>query len=229
MLYYCMKYKQNSWDKAVELMASQTHLTLAQVAEFAGVNQSTLKMWKKESEFGEAVYKKTINLIGLDIPGVMDAVKREAHAGNIQAARLFLEFAGKLQKHHLHTITKSPKEQFDMWLKEDKMKVETIDAEVVTPLELIEADIEEKIKNKPKARVKPKEQKKRLGKAINRALKGKPTERQREINRKKSLESYRRQQRAKKVGLEPLGRRKGTARESWYAELEKREKEMGIE
>lgn len=212
MLYYCMRYKQDSWDMAVELMATQPNLTISQVAKIVDVNPSTLKMWKTDDEFNEALYKKTLNSVGSGIPSVMDSVKREAEAGNIQAARLYLEFAGKLQKHHVHTVTKSPYEIYweSAGIEANKNKLKTVDVVVVEPPKL-KAPIPKPKKNKKK-----------------KALKSKPTERQREINRKKSLESYRRQQRAKKVGLEPLGRRKGTLREKWYAELEKREKEMEI-
>ena len=57
-----MRYKQDSWDMAVELMATQPNLTISQVAKIVDVNPSTLKMWKTDDEFNEALYKKTLNL-----------------------------------------------------------------------------------------------------------------------------------------------------------------------
>ena len=82
--------------------------------------------------------------------------------------------------------------------------------------------------NKP--RTKTKKEKERVEKILSKDYGYKPeiTPEQRAKNRKKSLASYRRLKRAKKVGLEPLGRKTGEAKREWYAELEKREKEMEI-
>jgi hypothetical protein len=65
-----------------------------------------------------------------------------------------------------------------------------------------------------------------MKKAIKKGYKKEISQEQRAKNRKKSLESYRRMKRAKKVGMEPLGRRTGEAKRQWYAELERKEKEM---
>ena len=83
--------------------------------------------------------------------------------------------------------------------------------------------------NNDKPRVRIRKEKEKVEQILTKKrYKQEVTPEQRAKNRKKSLASYRRLKRAKKVGLEPLGRKTGEAKREWYAELEKKEKEMGI-
>ena len=220
-------YKQDSWDKAAEMLALQPDLSLADIASACDVSLTQLQRWKKQSKFGEAMYTKYISTIGIHMPSVINSMIREAKLGNVQAARFVAEIGGKLIK-RVSVQVESPYEQF---LKHGSIK----DAEIIDVVDQVAQKIKvveelpprNPINDKPLAKIR--KDCKKVKKVITKSLKKRITPEQRAKNRKKSLDSYRRQKRAKKVGLEPLGRLKGEARRLWYAELEKREAEMGIE
>ena len=160
-------------------------------------------------------YQKWAKKTKFKMTQVMDAAFREAKLGNESAMRLWAAMSGKLVK-RISIKNESPYEKFiNMSNIED---AEVMDYEITS--ELPERDT-----SNDKPRVKAKNERESLNNAIKRGYKKEVSPEQRAKNRKKSLESYKRQQRAKKVGLEPLGRRTGQAREEWYAELERREKE----
>ena len=209
--------KRENKDRAIKLMAANPNMDLGDVSSEVGVSVSTLKNWKKEPGVGEIMYETFISSLGGEIPAVISSMVREAKLGNVQAARLVLEAGGKLVK-RISVQVSSP---YDQWLKSKKLE----DAEIIDAEELPPRDEEN---NKP--RTKTKKEKERVKKILSKDYGYKPeiTPEQRAKNRKKSLASYRRLKRAKKVGLEPLGRKTGEAKREWYAELEKREKEMEI-
>ena len=209
--------KRENKDRAIQLMAANPNMDLGDVSDEVGVSVSTLKNWKKEPGVGEIMYETYISSLGGEIPAVISSMVREAKLGNVQAARLVLEAGGKLVK-RISVKVSSP---YDQFLKAKEIEhVDVIDAE-----ELPQRD---ERNNKPRTR--NREEKERVEKILTKDYSYKPeiTPEQRAKNRKKSLASYRRLKRAKKVGLEPLGRKTGEAKREWYAELEKREKEMEI-
>ena len=209
--------KRENKDRAIKLMAANPNMDLGDVSSEVGVSVSTLKNWKKEPGVGEVMYETYISSLGGEIPAVISSMVREAKLGNVQAARLVLEAGGKLVK-RISVRVDSPYAQF---LKAKKIE----GADIIDADELPQRDEEN---NKP--RTKTKKEKERVEKILSKDYGYKPeiTPEQRAKNRKKSLASYRRIKRAKKVGLEPLGRKTGEAKREWYVELEKREKEMGI-
>ena len=208
--------KKEVKEKAMRMLAEEPNVSLSTVADECGVGLTTLKTWKTDAGFNEAVYTKYMSTSGFKMTQVMDAAFREAKLGNVSAMRLWAEMSGKLVK-RISIKNESPYEKFiNMSSIED---AEVMDYEITS--ELPDRDT-----SNDKPRVKAKKERESLNNAIKRGYKKEVSPEQRAKNRKKSLESYKRQQRAKKVGLEPLGRRTGQAREEWYAELERREKEI---
>lgn len=209
--------KKEVKDRAMQMLAEEPNASLAAVADACGIGITTLKTWKNDAGFNEAVYTKYMSTSGFKMTQVMDAAFREAKLGNVSAMRLWAEMSGKLVK-RISIKNESPYEKFI-----NMHNVE--DAEILDDYEISSVLPERDVSN-DKPRVKAKKERESLNNAIKRGYKKEVSPEQRAKNRKKSLESYKRQQRAKKVGLEPLGRRTGQAREEWYAELERREKEI---
>ena len=89
---------------AIQIMADNPKITSKEVANAIGVNVKTIYNWRNNPNFVEAVYNKFMVKLDLELPAVIDATIREAKAGNVQAARLILEHAGKLVKNINVTI-----------------------------------------------------------------------------------------------------------------------------
>ena len=204
--------KKEYRDRAIELIAADPNLDLQSIANICGVSISTIKNWGKDSAFGNSVYEQYMATTGIPMAQVNAAMFREAKLGNVQAARYCADIKGMMIK-RVSVQIDSP---YDMFLKAKKVDI-AAEAEWEEVKDLPPRD---PINDKPKTR--SREENKKI-KAIMSI-----TPEQRAKNRKKSLASYRRIKRAKKVGLEPLGRKTGEAKRNWYTELEKREKEMGI-
>ena len=204
--------KKEYRDRAIELIAADPNLDLQSIANICGVSISTIKNWGKDSAFGNSVYEQYMATTGIPMAQVNAAMFREAKLGNVQAARYCADIKGMMIK-RVSVQIDSP---YDMFLKAKKVDI-AAEAEWEEVKDLPPRD---PINDKPKTR--SREENKKI-KAIMSI-----TPEQRAKNRKKSLASYRRIKRAKKVGLEPLGRKTGEAKRNWYTELEIREKEMGI-
>ena len=210
--------KKEYKDRAIEVMGTNPNLDMESIANLCGVSLSTLKNWRKDAAFNDAIYEKFMSTMGISQAQVNAAMIREAKLGNVQAARYCAEINGKMVKR----ISVKHESPFDQFLRHKEITADVIDVEVME--EEIPPIKAEKVRDK----LSTKEEKKRVDKILNKGLNPKVSPEQRAKNRKKSLESYRRLKRAKKVGLEPLGRKTGEAKRQWYAELEKREKEMEI-
>ena len=217
---------------AIDLLATDSTKSLEEIAVEVGVNIATLNRWRKDPAFIEAHYDRYMQMFSGKLPVILEALVREAKLGNVQAIRLALEHSGKLIKRVNHTI-ESP---WDKWLNKQNMVKDNIqDAEVVEVVEDydMQYDLPERDKSNEKPVVRAKKERKAIEKRIKsltpakkRVLNEKISPEQRAKNRKKSLNSYRRMKRAKKVGMKPLGKRVCAARERWYAELERREAEL---
>ena len=209
--------KKEVREKAMRMLAEEPNVSLSTVADECGVGLTTLKTWKNDAGFNEAVYSKYMGSSGFKMTQVMDAAFREAKLGNVSAMRLWAEMSGKLVK-RISIKNESPYEKF--------INMNNIeDVEVLDDYE-ISSDLPPRDESNNTPRVKARKEREKLNKAVNKGYKKEISPEQRAKNRKKSLASYKRQQRAKKVGLEPLGKKSGQAREDWYAELKRREKEM---
>ena len=98
---------------AIELKATNPHLTVKEIADKLGISDRTLVKWRTDPNFHDAIHDRYMVLFGGELPEVLTALLREAKSGNVQAARLVLEFSGKLEK-KINITVDSP---FEKWLK----------------------------------------------------------------------------------------------------------------
>ena len=96
---------------AIDLYASNPDLSMKDLADQVGCSVSTVSLWFRQGKFIDKVYNRYMEISGLKLPGVVDAMIREALEGNVQAGRLVLEHFGKLDK-RLKIQIESPFEKF---------------------------------------------------------------------------------------------------------------------
>lgn len=193
---------------AVELFALKPAISLKDVATNVGVSLETIKRWRKDPNFHDAIYDRYMIEFGSELPSVLNATLREAKAGNVQAARLILEHSGRLVKNVNVTID-SPYEKF---LK----KIDVVDAEIVEDdaiIELVEdlpEDSELPPRNDENQQVRVTNEKKALKESIKR-----------QQYNEKQKEWYNWRKRAKKVGIQPLKGKRPTPgqRENWQNKI----------
>tara|TARA_Y100000401_G_scaffold113872_1_gene115154 strand:- start:183 stop:851 length:669 start_codon:yes stop_codon:yes gene_type:complete len=199
--------------KAIELYASIPSITNEEVSNTVGVSIDSVKHWRRDPNFIDAIYDRYMLEFGGELPSVLTAMIREAKAGNVQAGRLVLEHSGKLVK-NINVTVDSP---FEKFLK----KVENIeDAEIVEDDVIV--DIVEELpenhdlppRNEENQAKRAKKEKKELNKSIKDEIK-------RQEYNKKQKEWYNWRKRAKKVGVEPLKNRRPTPgqREEWKNQI----------
>lgn len=82
--------------EAIELLAAG--LSYTQVASQVGVTQKTLRLWRKEPEFGALVLEKSRDLIKENLPDIYSVLIKEAKKGSHQHLRLVLEHIEKLEE-----------------------------------------------------------------------------------------------------------------------------------
>ena len=210
--------KNPAQHMAIELYALQPSITAEEVAKRCNVSIKTVKNWRENINFVEAVYDRYMVEFGSQLPDVLRAMVREAQAGNVQAGRLVLEHSGKLVKNVNVTID-SP---FEKFLK----KIDDIeDAEIIEDVEVTELvqelpnynDLPPRNEENQENRVKKEK------KSINRSIKD---EIKRKEYNKKQKEWYNWRKRAKKVGIEPLKSKRPTPgqRKEWQNKIVAAEK-----
>ena len=140
---------------------------------------------------------------------------REAKAGTVQAGRLVLEHSGKLVK-NINITVDSP---FEKFLKADEIEYQ--DAEIQDIVEDI-PDIPDVVL--PERKVE--NQQMRTREEFS-SIKKERKNLKRKLSRNKM---YHLKERAKAVGVDilPNGRPKRSVKEAWVAEIEAKEKELGI-
>ena len=85
-------------NKAVDIYAHQPNVPHNSVAEQLGITDKTLMKLRRSPDFWQKVYQEFLVAMECDIPDIVRAMARESKAGNVQAGRLMLEWAGKLNK-----------------------------------------------------------------------------------------------------------------------------------
>ena len=197
---------------AIEFIALNPAATKKEIANHVGVVTETIYDWQKEPYFVEAIYERYMMALGFQLPAVLQAMVREAIAGNVQAGRLILEHSGKLVK-NVHIQVDSP---FEKFLKaEVGGKYE--DAEIIeAEYELDKLPVRDESNNKPYKRKRT--EKKKLKRVLSKG-------RKKANELKARRERYALRERAKKVGLKPLppGRLSKGKRSVWIEELKKLE------
>ena len=200
------KFKRNPIKlEAIDLFALEPSITSKEVANKLQVSHHTINMWRKDPNFIEACYERYMTEFGSKIPSVLNAMIREAQAGNVQAGRLVLEHSGKLVK-NINVTIDSP---FEKFLKSD-MEIES-DSEVLEVMDIAEVDDSDL---PPRAKENQIDRIKKENVNCKKAIK---TEKEKEIYNKKQKEWYKWRKRAKKAGVLPLKSRRPTPaqRKEW--------------
>ena len=203
--------------KAIELYALQPDITAAEVAKALGISASLVYVWRKNPNFVDAIYSRYMVEFGGELPAVLQAMVREAKAGNVQAGRLVLEHSGKLVKNVNITID-SP---FEKFLKAEKAEIDYEDAEVEEIIASVSYD-EENLpeRNTGDQRQRVRKEKKKIKKAIK-------SEKEKQAYNKKRKEWNEWLSRGKKMGVDPLPARRPTPaqKKTWREEIVRRENE----
>ena len=105
------KKKKPSKILAIDLFAFNPQMTVQQVADKLGVTKKSVLQWREDPNFIDAIYDRYMVEFGSQLPSVLNAMVREAQAGNVQAGRLVLEHSGKLVK-NINVTIDSPFEKF---------------------------------------------------------------------------------------------------------------------
>jgi len=204
------------WDmpkvRAIELLVAKPNITQTELSDEIGVARVTINRWFKDPQFVEIFYEKYMVSFGSKLPNVLNAMVKEAEAGNVAAGRLVLEHSGKLIKRVEVANNQSP---FEKFLKEDQNNIQEIDAE--------DAEFEDEKHNvvvmpqRPIVPEKPKtvaQQKKEL------------TAKQIHLAKRREARKWR--LRAEKVGVPPMTRGRKTPLHPirWHEEIVKRENEQ---
>lgn len=217
---------------AAEIKAVIPNITYKEIAVKLGYSPDTVRSWFKNPSITEAAYEKFMEIAGVRLITVLDAMLREAEEGNVNAAQLVLKHWGKLEDKTIIQITDSPFEKF--------IKLKSIPAEVIEdtgmdpqdndgPMDYIletlsdipiteDLPVRNEKNDKPRARTY--RQTKRLKKQLSNA--------RRKDNKRKA---YANRQRAEKVGLKqlPPGRPANHIKKAWLKKLERLEKEQSLQ
>ena len=118
--------KRPDVKQAIEMYALQPSVTATEVANAIGVSRELVYIWRKNPNFVDAIYERYMVEFGSELPAVLQAMIREAKAGNVQAGRLILEHSGKLVK-NINVTIDSP---FEKFLKADKVEIEYEEDEI---------------------------------------------------------------------------------------------------
>jgi len=81
--------------KAIELLARpDNELSLQQIADQLGINQSTLWRWRRNEDFQKAVTELAYSCLKDELPNLFKSLASKAIGGNVKAMELMLKYAG---------------------------------------------------------------------------------------------------------------------------------------
>ena len=197
----------------VDMLVSKPESRIQDVADKAGVTKATIHNWLKDPEFVEVFYQKYMVTFGSKLPNVLNAMLREAEAGNVQAGRLILEHSGKLIKRVEVANHKSP---FEKFLTSEVSNIQEAD--------VVDAEFNEEIQVFP--------QRPEVIKAPEKMTLEKQKREQKKIQNKnaKRREARKWRQRAKRVGIErpTRGRQTPAQRQAWQEKVQRKEKALNL-
>ena len=215
---------KGAYIAAVDMLASDLTLTYKDIANKIGVHPKTLMRWLKNGDFIDSVYKGYMEVAGVHIPSVVQAMIEEARLGNVHAARLILEHFGKLE----NKLKIQVESNFEKFMKTDAKEVEFFEVteDQNNTLDLlsehvgIDIELPERDDSNDDPDERKKAEKKNLKKRVSSYARAKRT-----TDKQKQNERYAIRRRAEKVGLELLspGRHTKTIRDRWMEKLEELE------
>ena len=218
------KYEPNKL-LAIELLASNPSMTQELIASKIGISKSTIKVWLTDPDFIDEIYKRYMEVSGIELPAVIKAMIEEAKMGNVQAGRLILEHFGKLET-KIKVQVESPFEKF-MRMDGDEAEFVDISDQEKSKMDLVnkimdmeDIELPERDIANSSPRLREKNEKKTLKESTIKHIK-------KEKIKKQLNNAYRLRKRAKEVGLELLGsgRQSKGARKEWLEKLERLEVE----
>ena len=201
-----------------EIYALNPDITAQQVADKLGLSVRTVENWKQDPNFIDAIYKRYMIEFGGELPAVLNAMVREAKAGNVQAGRLVLEHSGKLVK-NINVTVDSPFEKYMKKIEVEQSDIEDAEVEeIIDSIPIIDTPLPER--NTESQYVRAKREKKKVKDAIMDEKK-----KSKYLNQRR--EWYRWKKRAEAVGIEPLAAKRPTKgqRVTWQEEIIRRENE----
>ena len=205
------KKRKPSRILAIDLFAFNPQMTVAEVADKIGVTKKSVLMWREDPNFIDAIYDRYMIEFGFQLPAVLNAMVREAQAGNVQAARLVLEHSGRLVK-NINVTIDSP---FEKFLKEIEVAEVVSDEDIIDVSENIDDDFIELPERNTENQV---ERTKKENVLNRKAIK---EEEKRLAYNQKQKEWRQWRLRAEKVGIPPLKSRRPTPaqRKEWQNQV----------
>ena len=216
------KYEPNKLI-AIELISKNPSMHQKALAEKIGVDERTVRNWLTDPDFIDEIYKRYMEVSGIELPGVIKAMIEEAKMGNVQAGRLILEHFGKLET-RIKVQVESPFEKFMRMDGEDAEFVDVSEQEqeqmdlASKVMEMEDIELPERDIANSSPRLREKNEKKTLKESTIKHIK-------KEKVKKQLNNAYRLRKRAEAVGLKLLGtgRQSKGAREKWLEKLERLE------
>ena len=216
------KYEPNKL-LAIELISTNPSIHQKAIASKIGVDERTVRNWLTDPDFIDEIYKRYMEVSGIELPAVIKAMIEEAKLGNVQAGRLILEHFGKLES-RIKVQVESPFEKFMRMDGEDAEFVDVSEKEqdqmdlVSKVMDMEDIELPERDIANSSPRLREKSEKKTLKESTIKQIK-------KEKVKKQLNNAYRLRKRAEAVGLELLGpgRQSKGAREKWLEKLERLE------
>tara|TARA_Y100000401_G_scaffold111996_1_gene110882 strand:+ start:2298 stop:3005 length:708 start_codon:yes stop_codon:yes gene_type:complete len=225
-----MKIMKNEKKRVIETYCKSPHISMKELAINSNIAYPTLMKWMHDPVFIDQIYKRYMEVAGIELPNVISAMIREAKTGNVQAGRLVLEHFGKLEN-KIKIQVESPFEKFVKakeiqaeeaeYIEEDDTEMDSDNRDFINKLYV---ESEDTISTLPKRDTESKTKREAREKQQI------EYQTQKEIKKARyssnSQTRYQLRKRAKAVGL-PLmttsGRPLKSEREEWLRELERLE------
>ena len=202
-----------SKSRALEFMTVYPSAKMEEVAEEAGVNKQTIYLWLRDPEFVEVFYQKYMVSFGSKLPSILNAMIREAEAGNVQAGRLILEHSGKLIKrveinNHISPFEKFLNKEVPSDFKEETEETEEAEFTVLPQRPVI-----------PEKKDKPKSKSQELKELYDK---------KRYLKKRREAQQWRK--RATKLGVDLLqrGRKTESQMRNWHNKIIEKESENQV-